>query len=51
MPGDIGREALRARGVAMGEIKSNPGHTGPLCDGRDPEGNVFRLSQSTPHRD
>ena len=45
------REALLARGVPMGEIKSYPGLTGPLCDGRDPEGNVFQLSQATPHRD
>ena len=41
------REALLARGVAMGEIKSYPGLTGPLCDGRDPEGNVFQLSETT----
>ena len=27
----------------MGEIKSYPGVTGPLCDGTDPEGNVFQL--------
>ena len=40
------REALLARGVVMGEIKSYPGFTGPLCDGRDPEGNVFQLAQS-----
>jgi hypothetical protein len=35
-----------AKGVAMGEIKSYPGLTGPLCDGRDPEGNVFQLAES-----
>ena len=39
------REALLQRGVAMGEIKSYTG-TGPLCDGRDPEGNVFQLSET-----
>jgi predicted enzyme related to lactoylglutathione lyase len=47
----VTREVLLARGVPMGEIKSYPGFTGPLCDGRDPEGNVFQLSQATPHRD
>ena len=31
----------------MGEIKSYPGLTGPLCDGRDPEGNVFQLAEAT----
>ena len=30
----------------MGRIKSYPGLTGPLCDGTDPEGNVFQLAQS-----
>lgn len=39
------RARLIALGVDMGEIKSYPGLTGPLCDGRDPEGNVFQLSQ------
>jgi outer membrane protein OmpA-like peptidoglycan-associated protein len=37
------RSALIARGVPMGEIKSY-GTTGPLCDGSDPEGNVFQIS-------
>ena len=36
------RQALLQRGVPMGEIKSY-GTSGPLCDGRDPEGNVFQL--------
>ncbi len=40
------REKLIARGVATGEIKSYPGCAGPLCDGLDPEGNVFGLSQA-----
>jgi predicted enzyme related to lactoylglutathione lyase len=42
------RAELVAKGVAMGEIKSYPGLTGPLCDGTDPEGNVFQLSQKPP---
>jgi predicted enzyme related to lactoylglutathione lyase len=41
------REALMQRGVPMAAIKSY-GNTGPLCDGRDPEGNVFQLSEGTP---
>ena len=40
------RAALMAKGVEMGEIKSYPGLTGPLCDGKDPEGNVFQLAQA-----
>ena len=40
------RAELIAKGVPMGEIKSYPGLTGPLCDGRDPEGNVFQLAQA-----
>jgi predicted enzyme related to lactoylglutathione lyase len=39
------RETLVARGVSMRDIKSFPGLTGPLCDGTDPEGNVFQLAQ------
>lgn len=39
------RERLIGLGVDMGKVKSYPGLTGPLCDGRDPEGNVFQLSQ------
>jgi predicted enzyme related to lactoylglutathione lyase len=42
------RERLMSLGVGMGGIKSYPGITGPLCDGRDPEGNVFQLSQAEP---
>jgi catechol-2,3-dioxygenase len=41
------RAGLIAKGVPMGEIKSHPGLTGNLCDGRDPEGNVFQLSEAT----
>lgn len=40
------RAELIRRGVPMGRIKSYPGLTGPLCDGTDPEGNVFQLAQS-----
>jgi len=40
------RAELVAKGVAMREIKSYPGLTGFLCDGTDPEGNVFQLAQS-----
>lgn len=43
------RDALIALGVGMGEIKQYPGVTGPLCDGRDPEGNVFQLAETTPN--
>jgi catechol-2,3-dioxygenase len=40
------RTELIAKGVRMGEIKSYPPLTGRLCDGRDPEGNVFQLAES-----
>jgi len=40
------RVELLAKGVAMRRIKSYPPLTGPLCDGTDPEGNVFQLAQS-----
>lgn len=43
------RDALIALGVSMGEIKQYHGVTGPLCDGRDPEGNVFQLAETTPN--
>jgi hypothetical protein len=45
VPDDVAsrREELIARGVPMGDIKSY-GTTGPLCDGIDPEGNVFQIS-------
>ena len=38
------REALLAEGVAMREMKAFS-DGGPLCDGEDPEGNVFQLMQ------
>jgi predicted enzyme related to lactoylglutathione lyase len=44
-PIEAARERLAGLGVPMREIKSYPGLTGPLCDGTDPEGNVFQLSQ------
>jgi len=40
------REKLLALGVVMEEIKQYPGLTGLLCDGRDPEGNVFQLAET-----
>jgi len=40
------RARLIALGVDMGHVKSYPGLTGPLCDGRDPGGNVFQISQA-----
>jgi predicted enzyme related to lactoylglutathione lyase len=45
---DALRAKLVASGVAMGEIKVYPGFTGPICDGRDPEGNVFQIAQASP---
>lgn len=39
------RAALLAKGVRIDDIKSYPG-TGRLCDGRDPEGNVFQLAET-----
>jgi catechol-2,3-dioxygenase len=39
------RAELIRKGVPMGPLKSYPGLTGPLCDGTDPEGNVFQLAQ------
>jgi catechol-2,3-dioxygenase len=43
------RAELIGKGVPMGNIKSYPGLTGPLCDGSDPEGNMFQLAQTPPH--
>jgi hypothetical protein len=43
------RAELIRKGVPMGNIKSYPGLTGPLCDGTDPEGNVFQLAQILPN--
>jgi catechol-2,3-dioxygenase len=41
------RAELSAKGVSMGKIKSYPPLTGLLCDGKDPEGNVFQLAEAT----
>jgi hypothetical protein len=41
------RAELSAKGVSMGKIKSYPPLTGLLCDGKDPEGNVFLLAEAT----
>jgi predicted enzyme related to lactoylglutathione lyase len=41
------RAELTAMGVPMGKIKSYPPLTGRLCDGKDPEGNVFQLAEAT----
>ena len=43
------RAELVAKGVPMRQIKAYPGLTGPLCDGEDPEGNVFQLAQAPRH--
>jgi predicted enzyme related to lactoylglutathione lyase len=40
------RAELTAKGVPMGKIKSYPPLTGRLCDGKDPEGNVFQLAEA-----
>src|SRR3954464_15152865 len=40
------RAELIAKGVPMRPIKSYPPLTGPLCDGEDPEGNVFQLARA-----
>ncbi len=44
------RAELIGRGVAMREIKAFPPLTGALCDGTDPEGNVFQLAEAL-HRE
>src|ERR1700730_3401752 len=38
------REKLLAAGVSMQNLKRYPGFAQLMCDGRDPEGNVFQLS-------
>lgn len=40
------RAELEAKGISMGKIKSYPPLTGLLCDGTDPEGNVFQLAEA-----
>jgi len=39
------RESLVEQGVLLRELKSFPGSNYLLCDGEDPEGNVFQLKQ------
>jgi catechol 2,3-dioxygenase-like lactoylglutathione lyase family enzyme len=39
------RTKLEKTNVPVGEIKRYPGFAYSLCDGRDPEGNVFQLSE------
>jgi catechol 2,3-dioxygenase-like lactoylglutathione lyase family enzyme len=39
------RETLLADGVKMRNLKRYPGFAQLMCDGEDPEGNVFQLSQ------
>jgi predicted enzyme related to lactoylglutathione lyase len=39
------RANLKKAGVFVGEIKRYQGFSYSLCDGRDPEGNVFQLSE------
>ncbi len=39
------RSKLERAGVPVGEIKRYGGFAYSLCDGRDPEGNVFQLSE------
>lgn len=42
------RQTLMANAVDLDEIKRFPGATYQVCDGRDPEGNVFQLWQNLP---
>ena len=39
------RDRLAKAGVRMRNLKRYPGFSQLLCDGEDPEGNVFQLSQ------
>ena len=39
------RSKLESADVPVGKIKRYPGFAYSLCDGRDPEGNVFQLSE------
>src|SRR3569833_607534 len=43
------RGKLEKAGVSMGDVRRYQGFAYSLCDGRDPEGNVFQLSE--PDRD
>lgn len=39
------RTSLLSAGVIMGDLKRYDGFSQLMCDGEDPEGNVFQLSQ------
>lgn len=41
------RERLLFHQALMREVKNFPGHPYTVCDGADPEGNVFQLKQMT----
>ena len=43
------RQELMEKGVPMREVNSFPGFPYLLCDGEDPEGNVFQLSKDVPN--
>ncbi len=40
------REQLLAQEVTMAEVKTFPDYPYWVCDGKDPEGNVFQLQQA-----
>ena len=42
------REQLIAQQVTLGEVKTFDNYDYFLCDGEDPEGNVFQLKQQKP---
>lgn len=42
---DVLRDRLVAAGVPMRELKRYDGFAQSMCDGEDPEGNVFQLAQ------
>ncbi|RTL59197.1 MAG: hypothetical protein EKK37_12930 [Sphingobacteriales bacterium] len=39
------RENLLSRNITIGEVKQFPGYPYAVCDGNDPEGNVFQIKQ------
>lgn len=39
------RKVLLSRNISIGEVKQFPGYPYAVCDGNDPEGNVFQLIQ------
>lgn len=44
-PLDHVRHQLLEAGVAMGDVQQWPGYAFRVCDGHDPEGNVFQLRE------